>query len=298
MAPHLKAVAVGVVALLIAAACGQQPDGPSTPATTSTADLPGCQAAIANVDYGNILVIPDETRAVIESYRSLWRDFCSAATPKPTMAELVAKAKLVEERFDEVFVAYLQKRTPGERDANADAISDLVSKTYPGFVPAFEGSFYEQEFFRPSLEEFKKHAQLGTAQDIVFFGAGIPFHSEFPAWMERTWDYGGCLRFGEFNWTDALEKIVQLKRVIESDIYRNLIGEYEAAVIESLVAEGNVCTCKRKEAVKEDLESALSYLEKEPEFASYIPLVRSKLNAIQTKAITVNSQAEKHCSGG
>jgi hypothetical protein len=31
---------------------------------------------------------------------------------------------------------------------------------------------------------------------------------DFPPFIRKTWDYGGCVRFGEFDWTAAMKNIV------------------------------------------------------------------------------------------
>src|SRR2546422_11357591 len=97
MSTFRKTAAVScVAAMYLTAACGQKPSDSS--ALSITANLPGCQAAIADVDYGDTLIIPDETKSLIESYRSDWKDFCGAKKQpdKPTMADLIFKAKTLE----------------------------------------------------------------------------------------------------------------------------------------------------------------------------------------------------------
>ena len=61
-------VAAGA-AMLVAAGCGQKA---LETASTTAPSLSGCQAAMVNVEYGNLLVVPDDTKALIESYRSAW----------------------------------------------------------------------------------------------------------------------------------------------------------------------------------------------------------------------------------
>jgi hypothetical protein len=259
------------------------------------------------VDYGNLLPIPDETKSLIESYRSDWKDFCDTAkqSGKPTLAEVVAKAQGLAQQFDKIFETYYKTARTPEREQNADAISDLLVKTYPTFVPAFEGSFFEQEYFRPSVEEFRKHSHLGTTEDKQFFASGITLQGDFPAWMDRTWDYGGCLKFGEFDWVDALDRIVQVRKTLQSDIYRMLADKYETSLFDDLIPEGDdliprgkVCVCMRKEALMEDLQNVRSYLQKNPHLSSHLPRIESGIDALQQRKVTVNSESEAHCSGG
>jgi hypothetical protein len=64
-----KSIALScAAAALLATACGRKPSDRSV--SSVAANLPGCKAAIAKVDYENGLVIPGETKSVIESCRS------------------------------------------------------------------------------------------------------------------------------------------------------------------------------------------------------------------------------------
>ena len=286
--------------MLVAAGCGQK--APETASITAPS-LAGCQAAMANVEYGNLLVVPDDTKSLIESYRSAWKAFCDVEQQaRPSMAALLVQAKEIELRFDKVF----ETGKPSELSRTQDeALSDLLVKKYPSFVPAFEGSYFEYEFFKPSFETFEKHTPLGTAEDKRFFETGIRLGLEFPRpgrwnppWLEKTWDYGGCLRFGEFRWTEALDQIMKLKGDLHSDIYRKMASDWETLLMEDLTSEGNVCTCKNRDVVIEDLQAALLYLQATPALSAYVPGVQAKLQSIRTKKIKIESEAEKHCSGG
>src|SRR5688500_16545386 len=98
--------ACGISAIGLFIACGPEP--PKSPASVQTLDLPACRASSASVDYGNLLPIPDETKSLIESYRSDWKDFCDTAkqSGKPTMADLAIKAQGVAQHFDKIFETY------------------------------------------------------------------------------------------------------------------------------------------------------------------------------------------------
>jgi hypothetical protein len=290
-------VAVGT-GMLVAAGCGQKA---LETASTTAPSLSGCQAAMANVEYGNLLVVPDDTKALIESYRSAWKTFCDVEKQaRPSMADLLLQAKEIELRLDKVFETFHASSRPED-----DAVSDLLVKKYPSFVPAFEGSYFEYEYFKPSFETFEKHTPLGTAEDKRFFDTGIRLGLEFPAlgrwnppWLQKTWDYGGCLRFGEFRWTDALDQIMKLKGDLHSDIYRKMTSEWETFLVEDLSSESDVCTCKETGAVIEDLQAALLYIQATPALSVYVPVVQAKLQSIQAKRIEVVSEEVKHCSGG
>src|SRR4030095_13769472 len=174
-----------ITAMCLLAACAQKPSNSSV--VSGTADLPGCKAASTNVDYGNGLNISEDAKAAIESYRSAWKSFCSASPPadRPSLADLIVKARTVEVLFEKIINAYNAASSTEDRYEQADAVSDLLVKKYHSFVPGFEGSYYEYEFFRPSTEEFRKHASLGTPEDRLFFDAEIPLNDALLDWIER-----------------------------------------------------------------------------------------------------------------
>jgi hypothetical protein len=286
--------------MLVAAGCGQK--APETASITASS-LSGCQAAMVNAEYGNLFVVPDDTKALIESYRSAWKTFCDVEKQaRPSMADLLVQAKEIELRFDKVF----ETGKPSELSRTQDeALSDLLVKKYPSFIPAFEGSYFEYEYFKPSFVAFEKHTPLGTAEDKRFFDTGIRLDLEFPMlgrwyppWLQLTWDYGGCLRFGEFRWTEALDQIMKLKADLHADIYRKMASDWETLLLADLTEGGDVCTCKEKDAVMKDLQAALLYLQATPALSAYVPAVQAKIQSIQAKTIEVESEEVKHCSGG
>ena len=91
---------------------------------------------------------------------------------------------------------------------------------------------------------------------------------------------------------------MRLKQDLQTDIYRRMASDWEVSLIDDLTQEGNVCTCKEKGAVVEDLKAALSYLQTNPLLSASLPRVRAKLQAVEAGKTTVASEAEKHCSGG
>lgn len=297
---------LGMAAMLVVAGCRQK--APEEPSSLSAASrLPGCQAALARVDYGNVFVVPDDSKALIESYRTTWKAFCDPEQQgRPSLADLLVQAKDIELRFDDISEAYHASRKSSAPSRSEDeAASRLLVEQYPSFVPAFEGSYFEYEFFKPSFQVFAKHTPLGRAEDRVFFEVGKRLDLGFPRdgrwkppWLQFTWDYGGCLRFGEFRWADALSGIVKLKRDLRSDVYLKMASDWEAQMIDALAEESRVCTCGKKDAVLDDLNAAVSYVQTEPALAAYLPRLQAKRQSIQDKKIRVDSEAERHCSGG
>jgi hypothetical protein len=262
---------------------------------------PACTAATEKVDYGSGLSISDDTRALIESYRSDWRNLCSSkGGAKPSLAEIFAKANQIESDFKRVFDSFDESII---NEANFDsrrsaAINDLVSNKFPTFVPAFKGAYGEHEMFSPSIEAFRKSAPLGNAEDRTFFENQISLEGDFPPYVRKTWDYGGCDQYGEFDWTGTLKNIAHIKKQVRSAAYLKESALLEEGLFRELGTSYDICTCRKKEAVLQDLLQIQKYLRKEAVYASQVPKVQQTIDSIQSGKIKVNSEAEKHCSGG
>jgi len=262
---------------------------------------PTCKAASEKVDYGTGLSIPEDTKALIESYRADWKSLCAPkGTVKPSLAKIFDKAKQIEADFKKIFEAFdaaiLNETNFDSR--RLTAINDLVSFKYPAFVPGFEGAYGEHEDFSPSLEAFRQSAPLGTDEDRIFFKNQISLEGDFPPYIMKTWDYGGCDQYGEFDWTGTLKGIVKVKKTVKHASYLKESSLLEEGVFRELSASYDICTCGKKDSVLKDLLNVQKYLNKEPAFASQVPKVRETIHSIQSGKITVRSEAEKHCSGG
>jgi hypothetical protein len=267
--------------------------------------LPACKAADARADYGELVEIPARTKALIESYRLGWRSLCGGRGDGPaTLHDLVAQALAIQDRFSAVFEreSEIWKATE-DRDVawkRADAIHSLLSKGYPAFIPAFEGSLVEHEYFSPSTAAFRLHGRLGDDEDRRFLESGTPIvdsRDTYP-WFEYTWDYGGCVRFGEFDWTGELEKLFALEQSLTRPAYLESVATYEKAMLEALNPWRNFCTCRRKESVLGDLSSVVEFLAGHPEYSSSAEPIQAKIDSIRAGEIEVRAEIEKHCSGG
>lgn len=262
---------------------------------------PGCKAASVEVDYGSGLSIPDSTRTLIESYRKDWKDLCSSKDgTKPSLSVIFVKAKQIETDFKKVFDSFdesIINETNFDSRRSA-AINDLVSNKFPAFVPAFKGAYGEHEMFSPSIEEFRKSAPLGNAEDRTFFENQPSLEGDFPPYIKKTWDYGGCDQFGEFDWTGTLKDIARVKKQVKNAAYLKESSLFEEGLFRELGTSYDICTCQKKEAVLKDLREIQKYLKKEPSYAPHIPKVQQTIDSIQSGKIKVKSEAEKHCSGG
>jgi hypothetical protein len=262
---------------------------------------PTCKAASEDVDYGTGLSIPEDTRVLIESYRADWRNLCAPkGTAKPSLANIFDKAKQIEADFKKIFEAFNASII---NEASIDfrrltAINDLVSNRYPKFVPGFEGAYGEHEDFSPAIEAFRQSAPLGTDEDRVFFKNQISLDGDFPPFIMKTWDYGGCDRYGEFDWTSTLKGIARVKKNVKHAAYLKESSILEESLFRELGAKFDICTCGKKEAVSKDLLRVQKYLRKEPAYALQVPKIQQTIDSIQSGKIQVRSEAEKHCSGG
>jgi len=262
---------------------------------------PACREAIEKIDYGTGLSIPENTRALIESYREDWRSLCSnKGGQKPSLAKIFEKAKQIEADFKKIFDSFDESII---NEANFDsrrsaAIHDLVSNKFPTFVPAFKGAYGEHEMFSPSIDAFRKSTALGNAEDRTFFQNQLSLEGDFPAYITKTWEYGGCDRYGDFDWTGTLKNIAHVKKQVKSSAYLKEATLLEEGLFRELGTSYDICTCKKKEAVLLDLLNVEKYIRKESVYASHVPKVRQTIDSIQSGKIQVKSEAEKHCSGG
>lgn len=262
---------------------------------------PACRAAFEKVDYGSGLSIPEKTRSLIESYRADWRKLCSSkGGAKRPLSEIFVKAKQIEAEFKTIFDAFDESiiNEPKFDPRRSDEINDLVSNKFPMFVPAFKGAYGEHEMFSPSIDAFKKSAPLGNAEDRTFFENQLSLEGDFPPYLTKTWDYGGCSRYGEFDWTATLKNIARVKKQVKNPAYLKESTLLEEGLFRELGTNYDICTCKKKDVVVPDLLNVQKYIRKEAVFASQAPKVQQTIDSIQSGKIQVKSEVEKHCSGG
>jgi hypothetical protein len=263
---------------------------------------PACRAALEKVDYGEGFNIPPATRSLIDSYRAGWLALCEPnSRKKPSLAELFEKAKEIESSFTKAFDAFDESIL---NDSKVDLrrfaiVNDLVSKRYPAFVPAFHGMYGDEEYFSPLASVFRESSPLGNPEDRLFFDSRIPMEKEFPPFIRKTWDYGGCAQFGEFDWTGAMRNIARVEKQVKSAAYLRETSQYEERLFHELASPSNsICTCNAKESVMKDFLNVQKYLKTEPRFAAYVPKIQLSIDSINSRKIDVKSEMEGHCSGG
>ena len=273
-------------------------------------DLPICKVARAKTTYSDLVKIPEDVKSYITEYKKSWTDLCDRKE-SASLHQAYGMALNLEKNFSPIFDSRsLQKRT---LDVEAElkkenAAHDYLQKELPKFIPAFEGSLITYEYFQPLILDFKEFSKNGNAEDKLFFQVLAEMKGDFilPPWLEGTWDYGGCLKFGEYNWILAFEKLNEAKK-IKAIEYSKVITEQQKIlnkVFEDLFVESpdkkisDICTCKKKVDVKADLEKLLVYLNKEKTHTNLVAKLQKTLAAIKTGQILVKSSDEVSCGGG
>lgn len=271
-------------------------------------DLPVCQVARAKTAYTNVIKIPEQVKTHITAYKKSWTDLCDRKA-SASVHETLRMAKALEEEFKPVLSSTSSKTADGKIDwKKTEAVHDYLQKDLPKFVPAFDGSIIEYEYFQPRFSEFKEVAKYGNAEDKLFFQlhADLRGNGTLSPWYAQTWDYGGCLRFGEYDWIQAFQTLRKAKK-IKTPQYRKIISELEGSLnqtLDGLYFEfsdkkfNKICTCKKKDAVRADLEKLVAYLNRNKSNPKLAAKLQKTLKAIEAGKIPVKSEAEKHCSGG
>jgi len=180
-----------------------------------------CAAAAAKVDYGRLLQIPDGLKAEVEAYRAGWREACAKKGGASLNALLVRGDAIAK-----AFVAVLDKS--GIKETKFDDLHTLFRETYPRFIPAFHGSVIEYEYFEPDLAVYARQAALGDAEDKLFLSNHRALYGTDPhgfPWVMRSWDHGGCVRFGAFDWVGAVARIEGLEAKLKGEAYRRRLAE-------------------------------------------------------------------------
>ena len=207
------AFAALILAYAVAGAAAEsrrQPAGPAGP----------CAAATAKVEYGRLLQVPDALKAEVEAYRAGWREVCTKKAR--SLHTLLLRADAITRSF----AALLDKS--GIKETKFEELHELLGSAYPRFIPAFQGSMIEYEYFEPDLAVFARQAALGDAEDKTFFASHRALYGTDPhafPWLKRTWDQGGCVRFGSFDWVAAVARIEGLEAKLKGEAYRKRLAE-------------------------------------------------------------------------
>ena len=230
-----RARSVLVLTALAAFAFGSGAAAQSGPASRTAP----CTAAVAPERYGSVFKISDAFRTAVSRYRRSWATAC-AKGQGASIHTLLVRAQAVETEFAKVLA---KSRIRGKA---ADRAHTLLAEVYPTFIPAFGGSLIEFEFFRARLDVLRSHARLGNEDDRRLFGAYDRLIGEdlkAPPWIQRTWDYGGCVRLGRwssngpkkpgYDFVAAASDVARLKVTLKGEWYRKRVAEFEARMLHS-----------------------------------------------------------------
>lgn len=185
-----------------------------------------CAAAAAKPDYGRVLPIPDALKAETEAYRAAWREAC-AKKKGASLGALLARG----DALGKAYVAVIDKS--GIKETKFEELHDLLGTAYPKFIPAFAGSMIEYEYFEPDLAAFARLAAMGDAEDRLFFASHRALYGTDPhafPWLKRTTHFGGCVRFGEFDWPGAVARIESLEGKVKGAAYRTRLAELKQRI--------------------------------------------------------------------
>jgi len=261
-----------------------------------------CVAAKASADYGPLIKVPDALKTEIAEYKARWRAACASKEPV-SLHDLLVRARRIEADFAPILDAAASDQS------HVDELHLMLSETYPSFIPAFEGSLIEFQYFSPNLDDFRDNEVLGTDEDRRFLDTYTELIGDatlYP-WLMQTWDHGGCVRFGEYKWADTLKTLDALRAAVKGPAYREMIDRLEEALKEQwqtlgmAAEEGKpplICTCENRNVVVPDLQSILAAIAQRPGYDATRAALQRTLAGVEGGAIPVQVEAEKHCSGG
>ena len=291
---------IALAALVGAVACAR--------AETAAPEAPGrgqsaaCVAAKASADYGTLIKVPEALKTEIAEYKSRWRAACNSSKPS-SLNDLLVRARRIEAGF-----AAILEAAAGDQ-SHVDELHLAFSETYPQFIPAFEGSLIEFQYFTPNLDDFRDNEVLGTDEDRHFLDGYTELIGDatlYP-WLMQTWDHGGCVRFGEYKWADTLKALDALRASVTGQAYLDMIAHLEEAMKDQWQTLGMatdearppvICTCENRAAVVPDLQSILGAIAGRPGYDATRAALRRTLAGVEAGAIPVRVEAEQHCSGG
>lgn len=273
-----------------------------------TSSSPPCLAAQRPVKLGPVAsYLTDETKKEIQSYRERWRALCKKPGTEVNLGDFFASFQKLSEGINQVEAKVYR---PGE-ETKWNGVVEFINREFTRFIPLLDncGGMGDVGFrCEANFSQFNHYAGHGNSNDRRFFAefSLLKGESAMAPWYEQTWDYGGCLRFGEYDWAATLKKMAELKKELPHPAYQaaldKLIGEFFAALFGSMATDeedlGKYCACKSKESVLPDLTFLLTFLQSSQDFPAETKKAVRVVKALREKKIQVSSQAEAHCSGG
>ncbi len=258
-----------------------------------------CLAATSRINYGNLIRPRAAVHKDVIAYRRAWKDLCKSR--RGSLNRILTIAARIERGVQQALnAAHKAKRLIGK---NADTAHDDLQKRWPQFVPAFMGSIIEFEFFRVQMWVVTRYAKWGDASDKLFFAAEAKIFGndeKSHPWVQRTWDYGGCTKFGTYDWVGNIRKVDGL-RVRLGGWYRRRLGEYHADVkrtISNWSKAKEICTCGAPGTVVAALTRMQAFLQKRHRYRGYSRQIGTTLQRLNTGKAKVLSDKLKQCKYG
>lgn len=262
-----------------------------------------CVAARTPTAFKAPMSVTPAQSALIRRYRAAWRQVC--ARDGGSLYAALALGKEVESALAETFQRAVERST----GKAADRLHVQVQSTIPKFLPAFRGSVIEFEYFEVDMEAFRTKAALGDAADRLYWSNySALFGGDFKAapWIERTWDYGGCVNFGTYDWVGTLTRVQRLRGALKDrPLYLQSVNQLPGWMARAMdgfrhtsKGPGKICTCGAIPAVKADLIKLSEWAATQPAFARVFQATKATLEGVLAGKVQVMSQKVKHCSGG
>ncbi|MGE0733771.1 MAG: hypothetical protein AB7G15_12800 [Alphaproteobacteria bacterium] len=260
-----------------------------------------CAAAVAKSRYDPVIAVPAAVRRQIEAYKRGWAELC-AARGNASLHRLLVMAEAIQKAFDPIL------EQAANRPEQIEKAHDAISKQFPSFVPAFDGALIEYQYFAPTLEIFGKYASKGDADDRLFFRYHeIIFGPDAKSvpWIQRTWDHGGCWRFGEMDWPAYFAATKAVTAQAKGKFYVDRVREMDEHLHRMLAGLGQsdgvrsaICTCRDTGAVAVDLEKIQQLLPDDAKGIAARASIAKARQGIARRTIEVLSDQERPCAGG
>lgn len=262
-----------------------------------------CVAARTPLAFTGYMRVTPAQRGLIERYRRVWRNLCQRQGA--TLYQALDLGKQVERAMAKTFA----RATERARGKAADRLHTEVQQVIPRFLPAFHGSVIEYEYFELDQQALRAKLALGDAKDKLYWGNyDALFGGDFKAapWIERTWDYGGCVKFGAYDWVGVLQRVARIRgQLRDRPLYLQSVDRLPGWMARAMAGfrdkqqgGGKICTCGAIGAVKADLIKLSEWTATQPTFTAVFRATKPTLEGVLAGRIPVMSQKVKHCSGG
>ncbi len=272
---------------------------------------PICGVARAKPGYTHALKVSPALEAKVNAYRRAWVEFCDEEPGAAgTLHNLILEAEKLEDAFRPVVAHAAARRkklgrgTP-DREKLSDALDNALAYRLPAFITGFEGRFGEETYFRLSIERFRSAARLGDKVDRRFFKVTHKLRgpSALMPWYRMTWDYGGCVRFGEYDWIGVLEDLREFREEFTRPAYAKELRRIESMLLAFLTQARkpypkDLCTCGDTGQVIADLEEVLRYFKSRKGFKKRANALNRYMGRIDTERVHILSEKNGSCSGG